>query len=199
MRFFAAILSVLLVLAPQVIGASTPFIMAPPSVKEAIATMMRFEPTKSILHELSKESPITIKWAPLGRQSHAAMWSGNGREIWLNSDRSWTEGQKITYILMELHNARSNSELAYLDQLAWKRQISKKRYIELVEQVEHRNALQTKNLLCQGVERGVFPVDAQYPIYQNFSDHLRLQMACGHSNFIAARFDELSRQGLSCY
>lgn len=166
-------------------------VLAPPQLQKAVETLYRFPKTRAILASLDNGRRITLRWVSLGKEGHTALWHGGNREIWLNSSQSWEEGKKITYILMELHNALTNEEFAHLDHLVWQKKLSKREYVHCIEKIEHINALKTRDLLKEGIARGFFPPTAQYEVYPNFADHLRLQIAAGHSTYIAQRFEEL--------
>lgn len=160
----------------------------PLSLQQAMGSLSAFPRTQPLVQIMEQEG-VAVGWAAMAHCT--AMWNGGSRTILLNSSYAWSEGQKIVSILMEMHNARSNSALAKVDRLAWQGRLSKWEYVEAIERIEHANALQTSTLLKEGVAQGYFPPDARYRIYPQFQDHYALQRKSGHSSLIAQRYNDL--------
>jgi hypothetical protein len=171
----------------------------PSSMQPQISLLQRFPDTRLFIDTLQVKEPITLKWLPLGADNSNAFWSIQKNLIALNASRNWEEGEMIYSLLFELHNAASSPQLIHLDMLASKKQISKQDYVLAVEQIEYNNVLSVSNLLEKGVRLGYFPRSTYIPQYPDFKEHLKMQRECGHSAFIAQKYEHLNRLELPSY
>lgn len=118
-------------------------------------------------------------------------WSGEKRTIYLTKTKKIGEGDLISTILFELHNAKAMREFDHLDHLATKRLLNKKGYVRAIEHLEYRNARLTSAILNAGIEKGLFPKSCYWPLDANFESHLAIQENMGHSNWIGQMYEEL--------
>jgi hypothetical protein len=170
---------------------ASPFIYVPSSMQQAVSALERFPETKIVLDSFKNERGISLNWSPYGQDASNAFWFGTKRAIVLNSSKEWDEGKKISSILLEMHNAKTNLQMYQLDQLVRKKKITRNDYVRSIEKIEHDNAVKTRTLLERGIQQGYFPSTATYPVYLNFEDHFRLQIDVGHSDFIAKHYDAM--------
>lgn len=170
------------------------FTSVPKILQKAAETINKFPQSRELLASIEEEGPITLEWAPCGKELFYACWIGEERIIVLNSSKQWTEGKKISSILFELHNAKRDAEFINLNKLAFFNQISKEEYVETVENYEYLNAVMTKELVDKGIRLGFFPKDASLPIYKDFAEHYRWQIELGHSALIAQQYDSLRQE-----
>lgn len=121
------------------------------------------------------------------------MWDSLNRKIIINGKFEPDTAKIIHSIIFELQNAAATSALNGLTNKAIRGEITKKDYVEGIEWIEHQNALKTKRLLECGIEKGLFPISARWPVPEKFQDHLAMQQRSGHSDFIARKYDILQR------
>ncbi len=157
----------------------------------ALHAVYHFPEGRELLAQTEAEGPIQIYRAPFNSNSHA-MWIGINRAIVINANSFRSFGEIVRSILFELHNAKTNSEFAYLDRLAHNRRISKSDYVKAVERLEHKNAYNTSRLIDRAISFGYFPSDAFWPIPSDFQAHYQVQKQAGHSRKIADTYDSLS-------
>lgn len=144
------------------------------------------------INKITQEGKITVKMQYISNFDFEALWNSNSRCIIVNGSNNKKEGELITSILFELHNAKSDSKLSYYFSLAEKGKIDKESYVRAIEKLEHDNAMETVELLELGIKKGVFPIEARWNIYDNFEDHYKLQQVHGHSQWIADKFDQIA-------
>jgi hypothetical protein len=161
----------------------------PPQVTSPVQMLYRLKESQQLLNQVEAAGPITIEWATLGTVN--AMWVPEQRIIYLDMSKRRTPGNVTISILFELHNALNQSKFDYYDQMVRQGTISRKDYITAVEQIEYNNALQTMRILEKGVQRGIFPPDAHWPIAPTFQEHYRVQIESGHSQLIGYVYDNL--------
>lgn len=144
------------------------------------------------INKITKDGKITVKLEYINNFDFEALWNSSNRVIIVNGNNNKKEGELITSILFELHNANADKNLAHYFSLAEKGLIDKESYVRAIEKIEHDNALETVDLLELGIKRGVFPSEAKWNIYRNFEDHYKLQQVHGHSQWIADKFDQIA-------
>lgn len=171
------------------------FIQVPYPLKRAATKIENFSLSKQLLNEVEIEGPIKLEFQPLGKGPFHACWIGELRTILLNASNEWTEGQIISSILFELHNAKKDRKFENLNLLALKNKISKQHYVESIERFEFDNSLLTKKIIDSGIQYGFFPKDAHLPVYKNFEEHYYWQVKLGHSALMAKQYDELVIEG----
>lgn len=192
MKVFSSLTLILIILFfSKTFGNIYPLTHVPSSMQKEINQLLHFPKTRQFITSLQSEGPINLNWIPMGDRNFHAFWSSKKRLVALNSSRQWNPGEKIFSILFELHNAKANKELSHLDQLASKNKISKNKYVEAVERIEYMNMLKTARLLEEGVHLGYFPKETYIPENPTFREHFKIQKECGHSAFIAKKYDDL--------
>lgn len=167
------------------------FVEVPLAMQGEVAMLLKCPETRSLLDAIESEGHVKLLWMPFEKNFHAC-WSPKRRFVALNSSKGWREGEKLYSILFELHNASTTAQLVYLDQLAALGQMEKQQYIEAVERIEYRNALNTNALVEKGVRAGYFPREMEIPVYPNFQEHFAQQMHCGHAGCIGQKYEDLS-------
>ncbi|MEC7840434.1 MAG: hypothetical protein VX777_10385 [Chlamydiota bacterium] len=167
----------------------------PKSLAKAVAAIEKMPEIMDLLEKVQRDGPITIKYENMGSFNFEALWSTSTRTIIVNAspglDRSL--GNIITSIVFELHNANTNHLLVKYFEQAQKGVINKDNYVRSIEKMEHENALNTSLLMDLGIERGVFPKEAEWNMYEDFEDHFKLQQIYQHSQWLADKYDELNR------
>lgn len=161
-------------------------------LKPALHMLYQCPDTRAVIERAEKEGAFQIYKAPFPSNS-GAMWDSSNRSIVINTNKKANYGQVTRSILFEMHNVISHRQFVHLDRLAETGKISKEIYIESVERIEYNNALQTAQLMRNGVSQGFFPEGAYCEVHSNFEDHFKLQKQCGHSQAIAAIYDQMSR------
>lgn len=150
-----------------------------PEIGKLISIIQREGPIHILVsnHKLAKE--------------FGAFWDPNQRVIFVNTSWHSSEGQVISSIIFELHNASINSKLNRLNRLARMGQIDKHSYVEAIERLEYANSLNTSNIIQKGIHLKVLPVSARISPYPSFEQHYSLQKQVGHSVMIARNYDLL--------
>lgn len=161
-------------------------------LKPALHMLYQFPETRAVIERAEKEGPFQIFSAPF-RSNSGAMWDSSDRSIVINTNKKANYGQVTRSILFEMHNVISHRQFVHLDHLAETGKISKDVYVESVERIEYDNAKKTAALMRSGVSQGFFPEGAYCEVHTNFEDHFKLQKQCGHSQAIAAIYDQISR------
>ena len=161
-------------------------------LKEVLNVVYSCPESKKLLEEVEKEGQISIYSAPFNSNSNAK-WLPDERSIILNAAKRRSFGEKVRSIVFELHNASTTKHFDELDWRAAKRQISKQDYVVTVERMEHKNALQTKQIIQKAIQAGLFPRDSFWNIPDDFNTHYQVQYSSGHSQAIGALYDQLQR------
>lgn len=143
-----------------------------------------------MLKTVEQEGAITFEASPvfLSKQ-FGAFWDPHKRRVCVNVDR--TEGELISLIIFELHNALASKKLYYLAVLAFENRISRNNYIEAVERLEYQNSLSASRMVEKGINLKIFPQDARLLTYSSFKEHYRFQKIGGHSGWIGRCYDGL--------
>ncbi len=191
MKYFSLIILSFLNLYSS-LGFARPFVSIPEGMQKETTLLLQFPETNAILNKLQANGPLNLRWIPLGNRGFNAFWSQDQRLIGLNGSISWTTGKKLFSLLFEMHNAMADDQLAALDRLALRKEISKNDYVIAVEEIEYQNVIKTSQLLKRGVNLGYFPRDIEIPVYPNLKEHLQLQRNCGHSKVISQMYDDLT-------
>ena len=161
-----------------------------PQLQGCLKKILEVAEAKELISKIQEEGPISIIVNNDNVSSQfGAYWDGIERTIciYLASDSS--EGDLITCIIFELHNAKANNKFTYYDKLACSGKINRKNYIREVEYIEYKNTLKTSKISKRGIDLGIFPKDAFLPIYDNFEDHFLGQIRGGHSAVIGKNYD----------
>jgi hypothetical protein len=153
-------------------------------LNQTVNAISSLQEGNELLSYVQRQGAVRLQWSRLGQDFSNACWNGSDRIILLNASVQWSEGKKIRSVLFELLNAAIDSEYERLDQLVKRGQISKSAYVGRVEKLEYENLQKANTFLKKGIEQGLFPRDAYFPVSNNFNDHLNLQMGSGHSDFI---------------
>lgn len=171
------------------------FLAVPRSLQEATKQLLGLSEARQLLGELQREGEIVLKSVPLGQSESDAMWLGGERVIVVNTSRLRSTGEKLSAILFEMQNARAHQKFLRLDALAIAGELSKEKYVEAIERLEHENALRTARLLEAGIAAGIYPSDAHWAVLRDFEDHYRLQQIMGHSDQIGKIYNHLNGSG----
>ncbi len=167
------------------------FASYPQKLKPVVETIQSLPEGRALIVAASKEGPIRL--ALFNDSRFGACWNNQERIIALDPQTNASMGKAINSLIFELHNAKNDKKLTQLYRLAANRQIDKEAFVESVERVEYENALETCRLLRKGIERKVFPKDADWQIFRSFEDHYSIQQMTGHSQQIAESYDDLTR------
>jgi hypothetical protein len=170
-----------------------------PQLATPIKMLYGLNETRELLRQAEAQGEITIKTSHFGNNPSNAAWVSQERTIYLNMSNQRTIGNVICSIVFELHNSLSDLQFDYYDTLAQQGKISKENYITAIESIEYVNACQTAQILDKGVQKGIFPTDAQWPIARTFQKHFDIQKRTGHSALIGDMYDELRCSKLSPY
>ncbi|MEM1283114.1 MAG: hypothetical protein AAGG81_06125, partial [Chlamydiota bacterium] len=161
------------------------------SLYRAVAAIESLPEATKLIDEVQKEGAIAIEAQYFHDSEFEALWDSENRIIYVNISRNNTLGKKISSILFELHNAKTNKNLVTIFKQAQSGLIDKDSYVESIERLEHSNALSTSQLIEKGIATSLFPEDTRWDIFSNFEDHYKVQQIYGHSQWIADRFDSL--------
>lgn len=168
----------------------------PPQITEPLRRLYQLEETRKLLTQVESQGHITLKASHFGVNSSNAAWVCSERTIYLNFANERTLGNLICSIVFELHNALSDSQFDYYDQLAQERKISREEYIIAIESIEYVNACCTAQILEKGIRHGIFPCDSHWPIAPCFQQHFHIQKMAGHAALIGDMYDDLIGTGL---
>lgn len=173
---------------------SPTLLFAYPSVskdlKPLVDTLWYFPESQEVLKKVEQKGGISIFSSSFNSFS-SALWNGTDREIVLNSSSRRSRGEKMRSILFELHNALADEDFIRIDKMAASGTLSKEDYVEMIERLEYKNALETKQIIDRGIAQGYFPKDMVWPIFTNFEDHFNMQLQTGHSKAIAALYESI--------
>ena len=169
-----------------------------PHLEQALAAIYRYPAGKELIAQVEKEGPLNIYCAPFTSKS-PAMWVTGDRAIVINTNQRHTFGEVVRSIFFELHNALTDRKFIELDQLAERGGISKNGYVEGIERIEHQNARTVARSIEKAIRSNYFPADSWWPIPFDFETHYRIQRETGHSNNIAAIYDQISRSNYYGY
>lgn len=165
-----------------------------PRAQSALNKIQQLQEVRSLISEAEKAGPITVRVETLPNAKFEAFWDSKNRIVRINEPFNKKEGVFIGSLLFELHNAAADQQLKHYFTLAKQGGIGKEKYVEGIEKIEHKNAVDTSTILEKGIRIGLFPQDARWPIYRDFEDHYKVQQIHGHSAWIGDNYDELSRQ-----
>lgn len=162
----------------------------PQQLSSVINKIHQSSEARELIAKAQQRGPIRVQANHnLSRDFHA-YWEGSGRVICVTMSKQVNEGSLISSIIFELHNAVTDARLEQLTHMAMDGKISKDRYVELIERMEHENAVNAVALLKKGIQRGVFPQSAGLEVIKDFEDHYKTQQLAGHSQWIAAQYDQ---------
>src|SRR5262249_4648040 len=116
-------------------------------------------------------------------------WDRQDRIIGIHLSSRVSEGNIIGSIIFELHNALTNNKVDHLDHLAISRRIGKEKYVEAMELLEYQNSKKASAMAQEGIEKGIFPVNARLPTYNSFEEHYYYQKISGHSASFEQAYD----------
>lgn len=171
------------------------FVAYPPRVQHAIDAMQAMPEIRQLIADAQRSGPIGIEIDPNPASEFEALWNGEKRVILVNPKKIRSEATLICTILFELHNASTNTHFMNLVNQARAGKINKESYVEKVERMEHKNALNTCRLIELGIARGLFPVETRWKIFYRFEEYYKLQQLMGHSPWIANSYDRLNPRG----
>lgn len=163
-----------------------------PEVEASLAAIRRLPEGKQLIESVETNGDLTIRCRNLPEHPFSALWNAETRTIEVNACRSHN---RLCSIIFELHNAKTSAELERYFDMAESGELSKEAFVEAVERMEHRNALETGKLIQAGIATGIFPKNCRWPVMQDFDSHYQVQQLYGHSQWIAARYDEVNPAG----
>jgi hypothetical protein len=169
----------------------------PPQFAAVIESIHRLPEARELIKRTQQEGEIKVAINTTIAGSFDAYWEANSRTILVNAQKNRSKGSLICSILFELHNASTDTTLSRLIERASRGEIDKETYVQAVEQMEHTNALNTIALLKKGVAKGIFPSNTRWPIFYNFINHYQVQQLQGHSQWLAAQYDQIAPKGTS--
>jgi hypothetical protein len=172
---------------------SNSFICAP-QLQKYFNTLQKLPEVKELMTTIQKDGPVRI--APSNRflaQEFGAFWDPDNRIISVSLDSNTSEGEIISAILFEMHNASVNSKLNHLDELAMDGKISKESYVRGIENLEYINSKNAAKIADKGIALGIFPKSTYMMTYNNFEEHYYYQKVGGHSACIAKNYDMLTQ------
>jgi hypothetical protein len=164
-----------------------------PQLQPLFAKIQKVPEARNLIENIKKEGPIRIavKSSHLSQQ-FGAFYDTVNRIVYVNPSWHDNEGEMISSILFELHNASVNSKLDHFDYLAYTGQIDKESYVKGVEYLEYVNSKNASRIVEKGIALGVFPASARMNTYENFEEHYRWQIYGGHSAYIAKNYEQLA-------
>lgn len=180
----------LLVISPNLYAISTNH----PRAKEILTKIQKIPEVNRLIQDVEKEGPVHIEVMNITSSDFDAFWDSANRVVRINERHNQKEGVFICSLIFELHNASTDRHFKQLYQMAKQGQISKDKYVENVERMEHQNALNASTILEKGIRLGIFDTDARWFILRDFKDHFRVQKMHGHSAWIAKNYDRLRQQ-----
>lgn len=163
-----------------------------PSVQKAVVLLEQMPEVRALIAQVQREGPIRIEMWSMENLSFEALWNSEERKIIVNSKGGKSLGKVICSILFELHNATTDRTLSAIFKQAMQGKIDKDSYVAKIEKMEHENAVKTCQLIEKGIQRGLFPQDTRWNIYEDFESHYMIQQLYGHSQWLADNFDLLS-------
>jgi len=156
--------------------------------KKTVTLFYHFPEAKSLAYEACTIcGPIYVDYKILPNQFDA-LWDAQTHTITINANAQPSEGSRICSLMFELHNAKSTPKLQAVNDLAYARQINQRQYVEMIERIEHQNALSTSRFLQQAIALGHYPQEAAWPIEPNFNKHFAIQRKMGHSAWLARQY-----------
>lgn len=165
-----------------------------PRAKEILMKIQQLPEVTKLIHEVEKEGPVRVEVMDITSANFDAFWDSKNRIVRINERQNQVEGVFICSLIFELHNASTDGRFKQLYQMAKQGQISKEKYVENVERMEHQNALNASTILDKGIRLGIFDNSARWFILRDFNDHYRVQQMHGHSAWIARNYDRLRNE-----
>lgn len=165
-----------------------------PRAQAALQKIQQIPEVRTLIIEAEKRGPIVVRVETLPHDKFEAFWDSSNRIVRINEPFNKVEGVFIGSLLFELHNAATDQQLKHFFTLAREGRITKEKYVESIERIEHQNALNTSTLLEKGIRLGLFNQDARWPVYRDFDDHYKVQQLQHHSAWIANNYDRMRNQ-----
>jgi hypothetical protein len=165
-----------------------------PQLRKYLTTIQKLSEARQLIADIQREGPIRIKLNDHHlSEKFGAFWDMYNRNICISDSSKNSEGDVISSIIFELHNAQANSKIEYYDNLAIKRKISRENYVQAIERIEFENSKKASAIVEKGIKLGIFPVTARLNTYRNFEEHYHYQKIGGHSAWIGKSYDEYIR------
>lgn len=166
-----------------------------PELQPALNKIWQLPEARNLIAEIQKEGNFRIVAnSHQLSQQFGAYWDYDHRAICINVPHHMDQGDIIGSMIFEMQNALTTKNYDRLDNMAEKRQIDKETYIQSVEHQEFINSHNAASLARKGIERGIFPTNAELPTFPTFEEHYRMQQYGGHSEWIGRAYEELIRQ-----
>jgi hypothetical protein len=171
---------------------SSSFNYCSPELAKASQTTLNLPEASLLLEQIQKEGGVGLFYDKKNANIYAC-WNPDTRTIHVASTHHRTFGTFISSILFEMHNAKQNRRFEHLFYLAETGKITRSKYIEAMERIEHQNGLETMALINKGISLGIYPKDAQWEIPTQFHEYFQIQIEMGHSAHHGKVFDQISR------
>lgn len=156
-----------------------------PELTDSLGKIRQLKAGPELIDAVLEDGPLAIRHEPGVR--FGGHWDPNTRTIVVDGT-----GNQIYTLLFELHNASTEKLFDQTSFLARSGQISREEFIRQVEWIEYQNTFKTSTLIAEGIERGIFPENAQVWYLFDFDKHLRDQRKAGHSEQIGIFYDLLT-------
>lgn len=167
-------------------------IKASSNLERPLSTILSHPQSAALIQRVERQGPVKVSYVSFGEEKVHALWEADTRTIFINKAINPSNNQILNSIIFELHNAASTRELEFLFDQAEKGVLSKDAFVEAIERMEHRNALAAQQLIENGIALGKFPENCRLHYYYDFDDYYVVQQLFGHSQWIAAKYDEFS-------
>lgn len=169
-----------------------------PRLQRHLKAIQALEEGRKLIDSIMLDGAIEIAVADNSvTQRFAACWDCESRTILIGLAANPTEGEIISSLLFELHNALMSPHLDNLDKMALNKKIDKQNYIRSVEHVEYMNSINASRIATLGVQKGSFPRDTRLHVYRDFDEYFYYQKKSGHSDIIGRNFEILMRNNWS--
>ena len=173
-----------------------PQVRCHPRLFRFLKAIQALDEGKQLLDKILAEGTITIQLADnYVTNQFAACWSCENRTIVIGLAASPSEGEILSSLIFELHNALMTSHLDEIDLKAMQGKTDREKYVRAVELIEYGNSIAASNIAKAGVERGLFPTNTYLHVYNDFDEYFYYQKLSGHSDIIGKNYDMLGRHG----
>lgn len=161
-----------------------------PELKQCVNAIQELQEGKQLIAQILTEGSLNIQVDNNGvARQFSACWEQDSRTILICLSSHPSKGEVIGSLIFELHNALVSSKMDNLDLMASRGKITKENYVRSFEYLEYLNSINASTLAKKGIDKGIFPQNAQLPTYKNFEEHFYYQKISGHSAVIARNYE----------
>ena len=160
-------------------------------IQPTLATLRKLPEIEALVQKILAEGQLTIQYNDRLSDKFGGYWDPYKRTILITKRAHQAEADRITTMLFEMHNAIRSKDFAEIDHLGYTRQLSKEEFIRESEYIEYENCLSTARLLDKGIQKGLFPHQSAWPVYDNFEDHYRHMKRTGHADWYATAYKRM--------